>query len=425
MTSKKPPALWVMRIDGGALPEEQQRELDAWLEADTRHLGAFVRAQAVWVDMDRVAALRGRSRPRQGARRTVALAACCGNSRRDARTARSSGGRQQPLPGRPREHAGRRSASSDARGRLGARSQYGIRAAGEVRRRQRRVVLREGEASFQVAHDEQRPFIVQAGDVSVRAVGTAFSVRMRPSGVEVIVTEGVVEVMRDGATERVAAERVARNQEVVVATAEQPITVAALSEPEVQRRLSWQDGRLVFQGEALADGSRRGESLFAAPGRDRRSGARQQIVRRSFPRRRHARVRAGRGDRVRCAVARRKRRITSARLEDFVSSHIVPGIEQRVGDNMRYRRCRGSRSALLALVLSSVLSGAAFAQQKQNFDIPAEAAPAAIQRWAQQSGLQVFAAEDDLRGIRTNRRARRLRARSRRRRCWSQAPAWR
>jgi iron complex outermembrane receptor protein len=69
---------------------------------------------------------------------------------------------------------------------------------------------------------------------------------------------------------------------------------------------------------------------------------------------------------------------------------------------MRYRRCKGSRSALLALVLSSVLSGAAFAQQKQTFDIPAEAAPAAIQRWAQQSGLQVFAADDDLHGIRTN-----------------------
>ena len=69
---------------------------------------------------------------------------------------------------------------------------------------------------------------------------------------------------------------------------------------------------------------------------------------------------------------------------------------------MRYRRCKGSGSAVLALMLSSLLSGAAFAQQKQTFDIPAEAAPAAIQRWAQQSGLQVFAAEDDLRGIRTN-----------------------
>ncbi|MGH8185608.1 MAG: hypothetical protein ACREUC_03530, partial [Steroidobacteraceae bacterium] len=42
------------------------------------------------------------------------------------------------------------------------------------------------------------------------------------------------------------------------------------------------------------------------------------------------------------------------------------------------------------------------AQQKLNFDIPAQPAAGAIQRWAQQSGLQVFAAEDDLRGIRTN-----------------------
>lgn len=69
---------------------------------------------------------------------------------------------------------------------------------------------------------------------------------------------------------------------------------------------------------------------------------------------------------------------------------------------MRYRRCGRTRSALLALVLSGVLSSAAVAQQKLNFDIPAQPAAVAIQRWAQQSGLQVFAAEDDLRGIRTN-----------------------
>jgi transmembrane sensor len=122
---------------------------------------------------------------------------------------------------------------------------------------ERRIVLREGEASFQVAHDEQRPFVVQAGDVSVRAVGTAFSVRMRRHDVEVVVTEGVVEVVRNGGTSRVAAERVKRNQEVVVATTEQgattPLAVAALNEKEVERRLAWQDGRLVFQGEALAN----------------------------------------------------------------------------------------------------------------------------------------------------------------------------
>lgn len=69
---------------------------------------------------------------------------------------------------------------------------------------------------------------------------------------------------------------------------------------------------------------------------------------------------------------------------------------------MRYRRCGRARSALLAVVLSGVLASAANAQQKQTFDIPAQAAAVAIQSWAQQSGLQVFAAEDDLRGVRTN-----------------------
>ena len=62
---------------------------------------------------------------------------------------------------------------------------------------ERRVTLASGEAHFAVAHDTARPFIVTAAGVSVRAVGTAFSVRMGEAGVEVLVTEGKVEVTRD------------------------------------------------------------------------------------------------------------------------------------------------------------------------------------------------------------------------------------
>lgn len=61
---------------------------------------------------------------------------------------------------------------------------------------ERRIALDAGEAHFAVAHDESRPFIVTAAGVSVRAVGTAFSVRVGESGVEVLVTEGRVEVTR-------------------------------------------------------------------------------------------------------------------------------------------------------------------------------------------------------------------------------------
>jgi transmembrane sensor len=65
---------------------------------------------------------------------------------------------------------------------------------------ERRVTLASGQAHFAVAHDTARPFIVTAGGVSVRAVGTAFSVRVGDAGVEVLVTEGKVEVTRGSAS---------------------------------------------------------------------------------------------------------------------------------------------------------------------------------------------------------------------------------
>jgi transmembrane sensor len=70
---------------------------------------------------------------------------------------------------------------------------------------ERRVTLASGQAHFAVAHDTARPFIVTAGGVSVRAVGTAFSVRVGDAGVEVLVTEGKVEVTRGSASAGVGA----------------------------------------------------------------------------------------------------------------------------------------------------------------------------------------------------------------------------
>ena len=52
------------------------------------------------------------------------------------------------------------------------------------------VWMHEGEAHFHVAKDEMRPFVVYAGGTEVRAVGTAFNVRVDHEGVHVVVTEG-------------------------------------------------------------------------------------------------------------------------------------------------------------------------------------------------------------------------------------------
>jgi transmembrane sensor len=58
----------------------------------------------------------------------------------------------------------------------------------------RKVRILKGEAAFDVAHDRDRPFEVEARSAVIRAVGTAFNVRLRPSLIEVTVTQGAVSV---------------------------------------------------------------------------------------------------------------------------------------------------------------------------------------------------------------------------------------
>jgi transmembrane sensor len=82
-------------------------------------------------------------------------------------------------------------------------------------RAQRRVRLARGEAHFTVAKNSARPFVVMAGDIEMRAVGTAFNVRLHPSTVEVLVTEGAVEVAAPEArSEEHGAPRQARGLEL-------------------------------------------------------------------------------------------------------------------------------------------------------------------------------------------------------------------
>lgn len=58
----------------------------------------------------------------------------------------------------------------------------------------RRVDLLQGHAFFQVAKDAQHPFLVTAMDKTVRALGTAFDVRVEPDAVAVTLVEGRVRV---------------------------------------------------------------------------------------------------------------------------------------------------------------------------------------------------------------------------------------
>jgi len=76
----------------------------------------------------------------------------------------------------------------------------------------RDVRLVQGAAHFAVARDPSRPFVVTAGRVAVRAVGTEFMVQFAPDEVGVLVTEGRVAVERVGEVPAVAASATARRR---------------------------------------------------------------------------------------------------------------------------------------------------------------------------------------------------------------------
>lgn len=68
------------------------------------------------------------------------------------------------------------------------------------------MILEQGRVECSVTHDEhQPPLVIQAGDMRVEVVGTRFAVTRQDSSAMVEVSEGVVEVFRDGRRMRVGA----------------------------------------------------------------------------------------------------------------------------------------------------------------------------------------------------------------------------
>lgn len=125
----------------------------------------------------------------------------------------------------------------------------------------RRVRLLQGEAHFTVAKNPLRPFVVEADGVTVRAVGTAFDVLRSAGAVEVLVTEGKVQVEVDRpavagdhpAAAPLPTPLVAGERAVVDTVAAVPPVVAAMSAGEIARALSWQGVRLEFEALPLGE----------------------------------------------------------------------------------------------------------------------------------------------------------------------------
>lgn len=143
----------------------------------------------------------------------------------------------------------------------------------DLSKSRRLVRLTEGEALFDVAHDAARPFDVETGGATIRAVGTRFNVDSRSTGTTITVVEGQVAVIpRDAAagSSRGAVGSPARRGDTADApsgSAQKPIMLAAaqrltindsrLGQPETVANLAaatvWVQRQLIFDRRPLAE----------------------------------------------------------------------------------------------------------------------------------------------------------------------------
>lgn len=134
---------------------------------------------------------------------------------------------------------------------LGALSRVHI----QYSERERRLKLDSGEAFFEVAHDPARPFVVDAGKLTVTAVGTAFNVHRTGDRVVVTVSKGRVRLQSDSGRiwditpSRDEVVEASAGQQATYSDKQEHIVTAAVADPD--DAAAWRHGVLKFVHEPL------------------------------------------------------------------------------------------------------------------------------------------------------------------------------
>ena len=234
--------LWVVRLTSGETTPEERLAFQRWRDESPDHAAALADARRLWLTLGPVLH-RGEASPtrRLGPRLQLgsiaasflAVALICGQSLQywghdfvtgpgERRSVVLSDGTQVLMNGR---------SALDVNFKNGAR----------------RVTLARGEAYFEVVHDPARPFTVVAGAGQVSDIGTAFAVRRKGDGADVIVAHGEVEVAASGAG--TAHAFLGQNQGLSYdASRATPVRTENAAQD-----LSWVQGRLILEDRSLAD----------------------------------------------------------------------------------------------------------------------------------------------------------------------------
>jgi len=111
-----------------------------------------------------------------------------------------------------------------------------------------RKVKLEGDAFFEVEHNNEQPFIIKTQDVKIEVLGTSFYVNSRQQDptIEVVVNTGKVAL------------RTQNNEQIILTAGERGVLIKSSGELYEEKNddvnyISWKTKRLVFENNVLSD----------------------------------------------------------------------------------------------------------------------------------------------------------------------------
>jgi transmembrane sensor len=249
-------AAWVARLHSSDRTQEHESGFRCWIEADAAHAAAFEIATEAWELGGSIPANRFprmvhpglAPRSFRSARRSAIAAGLCVVAigavfylNRDNSAVTTGIGEQRMLT---LEDGSRIYLNTDTRLTV------------HFDKDRRLVRLAEGEALFDVAKNPARPFVVDAGERQVRAVGTEFVVRRDPHELAVTLVEGSVQIT--DTESRGAGSFGPAEERAKTLTAGQRLTFAdnkspTLDQPPLDNVTAWRRGEVVLDKTRLED----------------------------------------------------------------------------------------------------------------------------------------------------------------------------
>jgi len=242
---------WCVRLHFEDCTDADRAEFLRWYDADPEHAAEYLKMCRVWQVSEQLppraqVPLEARSRRRRAPllARAAVLALAVG-------AAWAGGWSGGMLPGSVRyfmAEQARRQVQLPDNSQVELNQRTGMLYLGFRDRRQ--VLLRDGEAYFDVQRDVDKPFLISTDNASVRVTGTHFNIWTAPGQTTVSVSEGTVLVSRgeDGDGRNQGTELTAGLQAVVSQG-----RMLQLKRIDPARSMAWRNGKLMLDDISLRD----------------------------------------------------------------------------------------------------------------------------------------------------------------------------